>query len=257
MSSQTSNAYIFRYAVIMVIIVATLLSSVSFLLKDKQDRNVRIEKIQGILKSAGIETTKENAEELYKNHIIKEITINVNGDIISSFNVKENIFDITNADSLRAFDVVLKSELKALKKQDAKKQPVFPIYVCDNNGKTIYIIPLFGKGLWGPVWGNIALKEDFNTVIGVVFDHKSETPGLGAEISSYELFQKQFEGKKLFNNQHEFQSITVVKGGVKNSNLPEEHAVDAISGGTITSDGVSDMLKDCLNIYESYIKKNK
>jgi Na+-transporting NADH:ubiquinone oxidoreductase subunit C len=109
--------------------------------------------------------------------------------------------------------------------------------------------------LWGPVWGNIALEEDFKTVYGVTFGHKGETPGLGAEISTTD-FQKQFSGKTIFDDEYNFTSVKVVKGGVVTMPPDQQiHGVDAISGGTITSNSVSDMLEDCLKNYKSYIKK--
>ena len=129
--------------------------------------------------------------------------------------------------------------------------------MCEKGSETIYIIPLLGKGLWGPVWGNIALKSDFTLVEGVTFGHKSETPGLGAEIDTKE-FQKQFIGKRIFNKSGEFTSINVVKGGI--DLLPQNlkiHGVDAISGGTITSNAVADMLNNNLSSYVPYFKKHK
>jgi len=111
-----------------------------------------------------------------------------------------------------------------------------------------YVFSLKGKGLWGPIWGYIAIREDGNTVQGAVFDHKSETPGLGDEINT-ERFYSQFEGKQLFDQLGVFQSIKVVKGGVANSNVNPNHGVDAISGGTITSQGLETMIAKELEPY--------
>ncbi|HRW22050.1 MAG TPA: NADH:ubiquinone reductase (Na(+)-transporting) subunit C, partial [Bacteroidales bacterium] len=112
-----------------------------------------------------------------------------------------------------------------------------------------YIIPLSGKGLWGPIWGYIALNEDMTTVFGATFSHKSETPGLGAEIET-DWYQQKFSEKKIFDENGDFVSIKVVKGGAPPDNI---HGVDAISGGTITSNGLEDMLFDCLKLYEPYL----
>ena len=109
-----------------------------------------------------------------------------------------------------------------------------------------------GVGLWGPIWGNIAFESDFNTIAGATFDHKGETPGLGAEINT-SWFEDEFKGKTIFDEQGKFVSVNVVKGGA-GENAP--HAVDAISGGTITSNGVKDMLLTGLDNYVPYIKKN-
>jgi len=232
----------------MVVIVAAILSTAATLLKPRQQQNVKNEKMQSILASANIASTPENAEELYNKHITKELVINKDGKVVGTYE------DGKLEGSMRAFNVNLKEEQF---KQKNGKDFVSPLFVCEHEGKTNYIIPMLGKGLWGPVWGNIAFKSDFNTVEGVVFDHKGETPGLGAEIST-KAFQDQFIGKTIFNKDGKFVSIAVQKGGV--ATLPpamHDHAVDAISGGTITSNGVDEMIKSCLGNYVSYIKNQK
>lgn len=237
----------------MVIIVATVLSAASVVLKPFQEKNRKIEKMSGILTSAKISSEKADIPDNYKQYIVQELLVNVDGDIVSNY---EN--NKLQKGDVRAFDIALKvqlDKLKKLKSGDKDVDPVFPIYVCSKDGEKIFIVPLLGKGLWGPIWGNIALKDDFNTVIGVTFDHKSETPGLGAEISTRE-FQKQFDGKKIFDENNLFTSIKVVKGGVNNSKINPQHGVDAISGGTITSVSVSDMLEDVLSVYEPFVKKH-
>ncbi|MDY0101537.1 MAG: NADH:ubiquinone reductase (Na(+)-transporting) subunit C [Lentimicrobium sp.] len=249
-----SNGYIFRYASIMVILVAAVLSAAAILLQPAQERNVKIEKIQDILKSANIESTPANAEELYAKYIVKEIVINAGGEEVGIY--ANGSFEKGDR---RAFDIDLKSELKAksdLAQGKAAAQPVFPLFVAQKDNEEIYIIPLRGVGLWGPIWGNIALKSDLNTIEGVTFGHKGETPGLGAEIAT-PIFTVQFPSKTIFDENGTFTSIIVVKGGVANSNLDPAHGVDAISGGTITSNGVSDMLKTNLENYVPFIQKHK
>ncbi|MFC2087108.1 NADH:ubiquinone reductase (Na(+)-transporting) subunit C, partial [Bacteroidota bacterium] len=120
------------------------------------------------------------------------------------------------------------------------------------------IIPLRGKGLWGPIWGYVSLEDDYNTVYGAVFDHKTETPGLGAEINTT-WFQKPFKGKNIFNQSGEFVGINIYKGGSgAAANAGDlKHGVDGISGGTITSKGVEAMIHDNLNLYTAYFNKNK
>jgi Na+-transporting NADH:ubiquinone oxidoreductase subunit C len=113
------------------------------------------------------------------------------------------------------------------------------------------VVPVIGNGLWGGIWGNIAFAEDLNTIVGVNFDHKSETPGLGAEIALPD-FQNQFKGKTIFDNTN-FTSVEVIKRADKNN----PHQVDAVSGGTITSNGVTDMLKSCLQFYIPYFNSLK
>ncbi|MDR0763690.1 MAG: NADH:ubiquinone reductase (Na(+)-transporting) subunit C [Bacteroidales bacterium] len=128
------------------------------------------------------------------------------------------------------------------------------VYIANVDSGRMYIFPLQGKGLWGPVWGFIALKGDMNTVVGITLDHKGETPGLGAQIATAE-FQHQFKGKKIFDDKGNFVSITLVKGGVEKFLGNRIHAVDAISGGTLTSNGVTEMLFGSLRAYEPFMKK--
>ncbi|PKP34630.1 MAG: NADH:ubiquinone reductase (Na(+)-transporting) subunit C [Bacteroidetes bacterium HGW-Bacteroidetes-17] len=242
-----SNFYIFRYASVMVIIVAAVLSSAAMFLKPYQERNEAIEKMKGILASAKIDATTENTIELYEKNVNEEIVINNVGDIVSIY--KNGNFE---SGEIRAFNLDLKKELY---KKSKGLEFNIPLLVSELNGEKIYIIPLRGTGLWGPIWGNIAVQDNFSTVIGVTFGHKGETPGLGAEIDTKD-FQSQFVGKEIFED-GKFQSISVVKGGIVN--LPENmkiHGVDAISGGTITSNAVTEMLANCLENYVPFITKN-
>jgi len=244
-----SNAYIFRYAAILVILVAAILSAAAMLLKPYQEKNTMIDKMQGILASANIEATAENAISKYNSAITTEMVIGPQGNIISLY--ENGVFTKGNT---RAFDINMKEQLY-LKSQG--KDFILPVLMGVIDGDTTFIIPLYGKGLWGPIWGNIALGPDCNLVTGVNFDHKSETPGLGAEIST-PVFEDQFKGKTLFDDSGKFVSILVVKGGV--GMLPQAaqiHGVDAISGGTITSDGIANMLKDCLESYVPFFEKQR
>lgn len=134
------------------------------------------------------------------------------------------------------------------------KEQLLVYKLKSKDGEFCYVMPVKGKGLWGPIWGFIAVKQDGKTVNGAVFDHKSETPGLGAEINT-DKFMSQFEGKLLFDDQGMFKSIKVVKGGVLNSNLNPKFGVDAISGGTITSQGLEKMLENSLTPYIPFLKE--
>ncbi len=233
---KDSNIYIFLYASVMVILVAAVLSYTAETLKPIQKRNVKIEKIQNILASVGIESTTKNAEELFDKYIPEEnrIVINSKGEKIDGV----------------AFDINLKEEYSK-----PLEQRHLPLFIAKmNDGSTKIIVPLRGTGLWGPIWGYISFNDDYNTVFGAVYDHKGETPGLGAEISK-PAFQKQFAGKTIFDN-GKFVSITVYKGGAAAAG-DTTHGVDAISGGTITSKGLEKMLKDCLEGYETYFKNHQ
>ncbi len=232
------NLYTFMYAAIMVIIVAAGLAFTAIKLQPLQDKNVRVEKMQNILQSVGIESTVDNAETLYNKYIPKQIVVNING-------------EETEGD---AFTTNLKVQSKA--KDEDKILPVFFAKLDDGSEKTI--IPLTGKGLWGPLWGYIALESNFNTIYGAVFDHKAETPGLGADINK-DWFEMPFKGKTLFEGD-EFVSITLYKGGKGAAEIAGDtkHGCDAISGGTITSKKLEEMLKaDWLFNYEAFLKKNK
>ncbi len=134
---------------------------------------------------------------------------------------------------------------------EVEKEDALVLYKAQTDKGLKYVFPLSGKGLWGPIWGFISLDEDLNTVYGAYFDHKSETSGLGAEIAT-EHFQAQFSGKKIFNTQNQFVSVKTNKRGAQS-----ENEVDAVSGATITSTSVSEMIESCLNKYLPYIEKSR
>lgn len=245
-----SNAYIFRYASIMVILVAAILTSVALVLKPLQAQNERVEKIKDILSAAGIESDVANALEVYESSIIEELAISLDGEVMAVYRDGAMV-----QGEVRAFDIDVKVLVDAIHKGGKPLLPLFHMKKPDNS--EVFVIPVRGKGLWGPIWGNIALAPDYVTVVGVSFDHKGETPGLGAEINTTE-FESQFIGKKILDEDGNFTSIKVVKGGVANSpDVPLIHGVDAISGGTITSNGLSDMVEDCLKNYVPFIQKRK
>jgi Na+-transporting NADH:ubiquinone oxidoreductase subunit C len=232
----------------MVIIVAALLSTTALLLKSRQDKNMTIAKIQGILAALNVQTTMEDAETLYAKFITSELVIDQDGQVAG---VYRN--GAMEKGTMRAFDLDLKAELHRKKMGEPFHSP---LYVAEVDGKVIYIVPLRGVGLWGPLYGNIAFGEDFNEILGAAFSHDKETPGLGAEIDRQE-FSNQLIGKKIFDETGRFNSILVVKGGASMLDpVLQIHGVDAISGGTITSNGVADMLKNCLENYLLYIKNN-
>ncbi len=241
-----TNRYIFIYSSVMVIIVAAILSTAAMVLKPYQDRNIAIAKIQGILKAADIEATTENAETLFDQVILEELVIDQDGKVTGRYSKGQ----LTEGDD-RAFDLNLKKELYNKRQGNPYK---VPLYMAEADGEKIYIIPLLGTGLWGPIYGNIALKADKNTIFGAEFGKDKETPGLGAEISD-RVFALQFLGKTIFNQKGDFVSITVKKGGVETMLADSRiHGVDAISGGTITSDAVTKMLENCLGNYVAYFK---
>lgn len=221
-----SNKYTYIFSLIMTIVVAVVLSGASIALKDRQEANVRQEKQQSILKSIGMDLTREESALQFDNYVTEQMVIQ-NGAPVES---ETPAFEINMDDAIDA----------------SVEERMVPLYVATKNDTTFYVIPLRGKGLWGPIWGYISILEDGNTVYGTTFDHQGETPGLGAEIAT-EQFQDQFAGKQIMED-GQFVSIRVVKGGATGT-----HQVDGISGGTITSDGVDDMLDECLRSYLGFL----
>ncbi len=227
-----TNRYIFLYASAMVVIVALVLSSAATLLRPLQERNMRIEKMQNILSAIDIPAPRADAEELFNRYITTTKIVNHRGEELEG----------------DAFEVELQDE----NRKDLEDRQL-PVFIAEVEGETMYILPIRGGGLWGPIWGYIGLRSDLATVVGANFDHASETPGLGAEIAD-RPFQEQFPGKRIFDEDGNFRPIRVVKGRAPAGDL---HAVDGISGGTITSNGVTDMLRNGLEVYKSYFEKIK
>ncbi len=233
---KDSNKATFLFSSGMVVVIAVMLSVASISLAPYQDKNVRVEKMKNILTSVGVHAETGEAEQLFKKYITKQVVLNIKGEEVTG--------------DVAAFDIDLKKEQDKIKtgKGDAR---LFPLFVANRNGNAYYIIPVRGKGLWGPIWGYVSLEGDMNTIHGASFGHKSETPGLGAEIETEE-FQNQFIGKKIFDESGNFVSVKAIKGGAAPGNL---HGVDAVSGATVTSDGVSEMFKRTFGNYIPYFKK--
>ena len=210
-SDKNGNAYIIMYSTVMVVIVATLLAVAALSLQSRQYANELNEKKQSILSS--LSAQGENYDAFIKGYVLDADGNELEG---------EDVFELLK-DLQGAFD-------------DGK----FPVFEAAD-GRVV--IPVTGMGLWGPVWGYIALEKDMDTVAGIIMAHKGETPGLGAEIATPK-YQAQFVGKKIFKGD-EFVSVKLRKGGAQDP----EHEVDAISGGTKTSDGVTAMLYNSMEHY--------
>jgi len=239
MANKESNSYIFMYSTILVVVAAAVLAVASVGLRPFQKKNQEIEKMQQLLTAVGIENDVKNAEDLYKKYFVQELAVNKKGEVVSTY---ENE---TLKGEVRPFNVELSKELA---KGD---EAMLPIFICNQDGKTVYVVPVHGKGLYDAIWGNVAIADDLNTIVGVLFDHKGETPGLGAEITN-PAFPAQFKGKKIFENDEV--KLAVVKSSKKTNDTFE---ADAVTGATNTSNGVSNMLKDCLSNYVEYFKTLK
>lgn len=224
--NRDSNIYTIIYASVMVLLVAVVLAFTSESLRSFQKQNEDNDKRQQILRSINVDVKADVAEAKY-NELIKEaFLINDKGQKVDG--------DAFAIDPTKSF-----------------AENIYPVFVAQMEGKEKYIMALQGAGLWGPLWGYISLNEDKNTVFGADFSHAGETPGLGAEITN-KAFSGQFAGKKVFMN-GEYKSIAVVKPG---KNAIGQDYIDGISGGTITSQGVDQMIYNSLKGYVSFLTSN-
>ena len=220
--NTNKNSYIFIYASVMVIIVAFLLAFVSSALKPIQQKNVELDKKKQVL--AALNIFEKDAEAAYNTYVKADQLLNADGTVAA----ENGGFAVENA---------------------AVSEAQLPLYVCEVEGETKYVLPLYGAGLWGPIWGYVALDADKETIYGVYFSHAGETPGLGAEITNRDKFQVPFIGKKALNAAGDVVISVVKNGKVQNA----ECEVDGISGGTITSNGVNAMLKDGIGLYKAFL----
>lgn len=231
MINKESKTYTLLYIVIMVVAVGSALALTSISLKDRQTDNVNADKMRQILASVRITAPADSVAEYYARYITESYAVDEDGNIIPD----SDAFSI---------DVAGQSAIAASGRQ-------LPVYICTLAGaEKKYILPLYGAGLWGPIWGYISVDADGSTVYGAYFAHQSETPGLGAEIEK-PAFSDQFSGKRLFVD-GVFHPIAVVKRGQH----PVDNAdyVDGISGGTVTSRGVAAMIDNCLSPYRNFLK---
>lgn len=228
--NKQSNVYTIVYASVMVVIVAAVLAFTALTLKPSQEKNVKIDKMKQILSSVRIAVTSADAETQYEKYIVDSYVINEDGQKVDGI-----AFDI---------DIASQSRIGAAER-------MLPVFICKlDDGSQKYILPMYGAGLWGPIWGYVSLDSNGNTVYGAYFSHQGETPGLGAEISTT-AFTEQYNGKQMFVD-GVFKSIAVEKAGQKAIDGAEQ--VDAISGGTITSKGVQAMMLNCIAPYQKFLK---
>lgn len=232
---KNSNGFTFTFAVVMVVVVGSLLAFTYMQLKPAQQENVRREKMQNILAAMNVKVERDQAPEAYKQFIVDTKLVDATGTVVEG--------DAFALDALKQY----RDEKAGVIKADEMK---YPVYIAEKEGRKLFILPVVGTGLWGPIWGYLSVADDGRTVVGSTFDHKGETPGLGAEIA-LPIFTEQFPGKTFTDEQGEFKGITVYKGGTQTT---DPHGVDGISGGTITSDGVGEMLKRTLAIYAIYLQ---
>ncbi len=210
--NTNNNVYIIAYSCVVVVIVAFLLAFISSSLKPTQDVNVALDKKKQILAALNIRDLNDQESEAKYAEVV----------------LKDEAFNLNSADY---------------------KAGNYKIYECQVNGEKKYVVPVYGMGLWGAIWGYVAVNEDGNTVYGAYFNHDSETAGLGAEIKDSKAWQDKFIGKKIYGADGN-PALKVVKSSeLKNP----ENEVDGITGATLTSNGVSDMLQDGFKKYKTLL----
>jgi len=242
--NKDSNVYTIIFAVVMVVVVGSLLAGFASVLKPNIKANERYEKQQNILYAMGINENEgagdvafiptDRVEAEFAKYITKQLVIE--GDKVS--------------ENDEAYLIDIKKEATKAKKDGYVRK--LPLFIGQKDGKEIYVMPVRGKGLWDAIWGFVAVDKNM-TVQGVFFDHKGETPGLGAEIKQ-RYFMDDFTGEQVLDGTT-FKGIKVAKGNNDPKNeIKDDYEVDAIAGATITGDGVSAMLKKDVEMYVSYFK---
>ncbi len=237
--NRDSNGYTFGFAIALVVVVGVLLAGIAMWTKPFQEKNQEVKKKMDILKAI---LTDEEYEKIDRKNASTEFEKYVNLEDAVVLDMNGNVQDA------KAFDVDIKKQFRDKKLKEEDKQ--YPLFIATIDGKTAYVIPVVGKGLWGPIWGNICIDDDMRTIKGASFDHKTETPGLGAEIKQ-NFFIKGWIGEKIADEDMNFQKFEVVKD---KSGSTKESKVDGITGGTITSKGVEEMVNRCLLPYVAYFK---
>jgi len=247
MSKKTdSNSYTMIFAVIMVLVVGSMLAFLASSLKPSIKENERIEKQQNILYAMGVNENDESSANF--------VSTSVAGDEFQKYIKKQLVIEGDNiSESEDAYLIDVKKQQANAKNGKVRKLPLF---VGEREGKTFYVAPIRGKGLWDAIWGYISMDENM-IVQGAYFDHKGETPGLGANIKQ-RYFMDDFIGEHLMSDTGVFKGIRVAKGNNDPKNEEKtDYEVDAIAGATITGDGVSAMIKSDLKLYVPYFKSLK
>lgn len=237
---MNSTNYILGFILAMTAIVAILLTGLREVTKAGAERNEAIFNKRAILMSVenylGGKEVKQlsdaEVEEIFQNQVEQRV-LNMEGEEV---------------ENMMAEDVEMAKERKK-----PESERVLPLYIYSDadTKEKFYILSVRGNGLWDEIWGNIALKSDFETIAGAAFDHTGETPGLGAEIKDNPSFRNQFEGKKIYDADGDYTAVVVRKNGARN----DRYEVDAISGATVTCDGVTEMLKRGIKYYQPYLEK--
>lgn len=231
--NKQSSVYTVVYITVLVVIVGVALSWTYMALRGKQQANADADKMKQILASLHVvPKPQENVADVFNRYITSSEVVNALGD------------QVTGKDAF-AINVAAQAKLAVDKRE-------LPVYVAQMpDGETKYVLPVSGNGLWGPIWGYVAVDSDGTTIYGAYFGHQGETPGLGAEIEGVQ-FRDQFDGKHLFKD-GVFRPVTVIKAGQRSATGGD--TVDGVSGGTITSKAVGTMIDNCISPYQAFLMK--
>ena len=228
--NTNSNTYTVIYSIILVVVVAAVLAFAAMFLKPTQDANVKKDTISQILTAATVEAGADILAT-YQNDIEAAILVDAEGNKVGELNIADcEVYD--------------NSELK---RQITAEPKALPVYIFKNG---ITVIPCYGAGLWGPIWGYIGFEKDLNTIKAVCFGHKGETPGLGAKIADEPSFAEAFVGKTVGEGELLFEVVKPANRQTVNN------GVDAISGATITSQALGNTLNQWFGFYKNYLIKN-
>ncbi len=255
------NSYTIIFAIVMVLVVGSLLAYLATSLKPAIAENQRLEKQQNILYAMGVNNNDESsavfvstdeAPQLFSDNVSEQLVLEVKGSKVISQLTRQEYMDANNGQEPYLIDV--KKQKSNAKDGMTRKLPLF--VGKNKEGKTVYVAPIYGKGLWDAIWGYVAIDENM-VVQGAYFDHKGETPGLGANIKQ-RYFMDDFLGEHLLNENGVFKGIKVAKGNADPiNNDKKDNEVDAIAGATITGDGVSAMIRSDMKLYKPYFDNLK
>ncbi len=242
--NTNSNVYTVIYTTAIVVVVAAVLAFASMSLKPLQEANIKAETISQMLAAAQF-SSKEELSKLGNDRILAMYSENVKAAYTIDAEGRKNGELETEADGIELIDN-LKAQNTAIRNHG---EVTLPVYVFTKDGQDITVIPVYGAGLWGPIWGYLAFDANLDRIVGAYFDHESETPGLGAKIKDEAWFREQFAGKKAdFNAEKHF---SIVKGGAPEGSLS---AVDAITGATMTGNGLDAAINTWLSAYKPYFE---
>ena len=243
--NTNNNVYTIIYTTIIVVVAAAILSIAAMALKPRQQANIKAETISQMIAASGI-SSKEDLAKLGNDKILALYSDNIK----TAFLIDK---DGNKTDELETevSSIELQDNLKMENKNIASGEPLLPVYVFEKDGAEINVIPCYGAGLWGPIWGYIAFNADCNEIVGAYFDHESETPGLGAKIKDEAWFREQFKGKKVdFDNPDK--PFGIIKGGAPEGDASK---VDAITGATMTCNGLDAALNTWFKAYMPFLSK--